>query len=137
VKEIAPLATTVWGGASTKLTNGSLGDRKNMVPVIAHAKGDLDLSGSTSGCGILIVDGNLTVTGNFDYAGVMLVTGSVTFKGGGGNKDLHGALFTPGNVKGEDVDISGTIQIRYSSQAIATVTQKVSTGVQLVSWAQR
>lgn len=137
IGQLGALATTTWGAGATSLDNAALGDRAKMKAVVAHAKGDLKLSGSTTGCGILVVDGNLTVTGNFDYAGLILVMGSVTFKGGGGNKDLHGALFTPGSVVGEDVDLSGTIQIRYSSQALTTVTSQVSSGVQLVSWAQR
>jgi hypothetical protein len=85
---------------------------------------------------VLVVDGNLEVTGNFDFAGLIFVTGSVTFRGGG-NKVVRGAIFTPGNVNGEDVEISGGIDIAYSSEAIATVEKQLSMGVELISWTQQ
>jgi hypothetical protein len=134
---ISPLATLNWTGSDVHLSNGIIGDLPHLKAQIAHAKGNLFLSGNTKGCGILVVDGNLEVTGNFDFVGVMYVNGSVTFKGGGGAKNIRGALFTPGNVNGEDVDISGSIQITYSSQAIDIVNTQLSAGVQLISWTQK
>jgi hypothetical protein len=134
---IAPLATLTWSGSDEHLSNASIGDLSALTTQIAHAKGNLHLSGNTRGCGILIVDGNLEVTGNFDFVGVVFVAGSVTFKGGGGAKNIRGAVFTPGNVTGEDIDISGSIRITYSSEAISIVNTQLSSGVQLVSWTQR
>jgi hypothetical protein len=134
---IAPLATLTWSGADEHLSNAVIGDLKNQKAQIAHAKGNLFLSGGTKGCGILVVDGNLEVTGNFDFAGVVFVSGSVTFKGGGGAKNIRGALFTPGNVQGDDVNVSGSIQIGYSSQALDIVNTQLSAGVQLISWTQK
>lgn len=133
---LATLATTVWDGPVDNVS-GSIGDRANLVPVVAHAKGNLNLSGTTTGCGIIVVDGDLDIMGTFDYAGLIFVRGAVTIRGGGGTKDLHGGLATLGAVRGEDVEISGTIQLQYSSQAIAAVTQQISGGVTLVSWTQR
>jgi hypothetical protein len=135
-KALGSLATQTWSDADAKQSNAVIGDRSKLVAQIAHAKGNLHLSGSSKGCGVLVVDGDLDVTGNFDFAGLIFVTGSVTFRGGG-NKVVRGALFTPGNVNGEDVEISGGIDIGYSSEAIATVEKQLSMGVELISWTQR
>jgi len=134
---LAPLATLNWTGSDVHLSNGVIGDLPKQKAQIAHAKGNLFLSGNTKGCGVLVVDGNLEVTGNFDFVGVVYVSGSVTFKGGGGAKNIRGALFSPGNVKGEDVDIGGSVQITYSSQALDIVNSQLSYGVELVSWTQK
>jgi hypothetical protein len=135
-KALGSLATQTWSDADAKESNAKIGDRSKLVAQIAHAKGNLHLSGSSKGCGVLVVDGNLEVTGNFDFAGLIFVTGSVTFRGGG-NKVVRGAIFTPGNVKGEDIEISGGIDIAYSSEAVATVEKQLSVGVELISWTQR
>ncbi len=135
-KTLGSIATMTWNDADAKQSNAQIGDRTKLIAQIAHAKGNLHLSGSSSGCGILVVDGDLEVTGNFDFAGMIFVTGSVTFRGGG-NKVMRGAIFTPGNVNGEDVEISGNIDIGYSSEAITKVEQQLSMGVELVSWTQQ
>lgn len=136
MKLLGPLATQTFN-AGDHISNGVIGDLKNLKPVIAHAKGDLDFSGSTKGCGVLVVDGNLTITGNFDFVGVVYVSGAVVFKGGGGVKNLRGCLFTPGNVQGDDVNISGSITIGYSSQALDLINKQLSAGVELISWTQK
>jgi hypothetical protein len=135
-KTLGSIATLTWSDANAKVPNAVIGDRKNLVAQIAHAKGNLFLSGSSTGCGVLVVDGDLDVNGNFDFAGLIFVTGSVTFRGGG-NKQVRGAIFTPGNVNGQDVTISGNIDIAYSSEAIKIVEQQLSMGVELISWTQQ
>jgi hypothetical protein len=137
IHHLASLATLTWTDMHEKISNVEIGDYKNLVPVIAHAKGDLTLSGSAKGCGILVVDGDLVLSGNFDFVGVILVAGSVTFNGGGGKKNLHGALMTPGTIAGTDGSLGGSIQLQYSSQAVDILTSKLSDGVELVSWTQR
>lgn len=134
---LGSLATLIWTGMDEKISNAAIGDYKNLVPVIAHAKGNLTLSGSAKGCGILVVDGDLVMSGNFDFIGVILVAGSVTFNGGGGKKNLHGALMTPGTIAGTDGSLGGSVQLQYSSQAVDILTSKLSDGVELVSWSQR
>lgn len=132
----ASAATIVFNGPSDDYS-GTLGDRATMTAKITHAKGNFKLHGNTSGCGILIVDGDLEVVGTFDYAGLIFVKGAVVFKGGGGNKDLHGALMTLGAVAGEDFEINGSVQLRYSSEALTSVTTQLSNTFTLVSWRQR
>jgi Flp pilus assembly protein TadG len=135
-KALGSLATLTWSDADAKEPSAKIGDREKLIAQIAHAKGNLELSGSSKGCGVLVVDGNLEVTGNLDFVGLIFVTGSVTFRGGG-DKVIRGALFTPGNVNGEDIEVSGSIDIGYSSEAIATVEKQLSVGVELISWTQR
>ena len=137
IKHLGSLATVTWTGADVKMSNAKIGDLKNLVPVIAHAKGDLTLSGGSTGCGVLVVDGDLLLSGNFDFVGVILVAGSVTFNGGGGKKNLHGALLTPGTVAGTDGSLAGSIDLSYSSQAVDLLTSQLSDGVELISWSQR
>src|SRR5688572_9297790 len=136
IEMLQDLATVVWDSGVTSY-NGDIGDRSALVPVIAHAKGDLKLNGDTKGCGILIVDGDLTINGSFDFVGFIFTAGGVTFNGGGGAKNLHGALFTLGAVDGTDVTINGGVQLRYSSEALTIVTTQLAGSVSLVSWTQR
>jgi hypothetical protein len=136
IHSIAQLASVVWTDATTSY-GGDIGDRADLVPVIAHAKGNLKLNGDTKGCGILVVDGDLTVNGSFDFVGFIYAGGAVTFNGGGGAKDLHGALYTLGAVSGTDVTLNGTVQLQYSSQALQVVTTQLAASVSLVSWTQR
>ncbi|MSP15084.1 MAG: hypothetical protein EXR73_00485 [Myxococcales bacterium] len=133
MSSLKPMATIVFNGPDDTY-NGQLGDFVNHVPVITHAKGNLQLNGGTSGCGILIVDGDLTMNGNFDYAGLIYSTGAIRFNGGGGGKNLRGALFTLGAVTGEDITINGSVDIRYSSEAITLINTQLSSGMVVVSW---
>lgn len=134
--QYASLATQVWSGADEKY-GGDIGDLEHMHPVIAHAKGHLSLYGNTKGCGILIVNGDLTVNGSFDFVGLIYAGGAVTFNGGGGGKNLRGALFTLGAVTGPDLLLNGSVQIRYSSEALTTVSSRLTGALALVSWIQR
>jgi len=111
-KALGSLATLTWSDADAKEPSAKIGDREKLIAQIAHAKG------------------------NLDFVGLIFVTGSVTFRGGG-DKVIRGALFTPGNVNGEDIEVSGSIDIGYSSEAIATVEKQLSVGVELISWTQR
>jgi hypothetical protein len=137
IHHLGSLATLVWTGMDEKVSNAQIGDYQKLVPVIAHAKGNLTLSGSAKGCGVLVVDGDLVLSGNFDFVGVILVAGSVTFNGGGGKKNLHGALLTPGTIAGTDGSLGGSVQLQYSSQAVDILQSQLSDGVELVSWTQR
>jgi hypothetical protein len=51
---------------------------------VIHAAGDLTVGASTSGQGILLVDGDLEIRDGFEFYGVILVGGTVTAGPGGG-----------------------------------------------------
>ena len=132
----ASMATVRWNDAQASFS-GSLGDSATMSDmVIAHATGDLDLHGTTSGAGILVVDGDLTIRGDFDYAGVILTRGSITFRGGGGGKNVHGALLCLGSVETSEIEISGSVEVHYSSTALETVSTQIA-GYSVMAWTDR
>jgi len=80
------------------------------------------LTGGTSGCGLLLVEGDLHVHGGFQWYGVIIVTGSVTFTGGGG-KNVTGSILAGGNVSADL--IGGDANIIYCSQAIEDQTKNL------------
>lgn len=57
---------------------------------IIHSTGDLHISGSGSGQGILIVDGDFSITGNFEFTGLVFIYGG--FKAAGTGNKLNGSV---------------------------------------------
>ncbi|MDP3097416.1 MAG: pilus assembly PilX N-terminal domain-containing protein [Syntrophales bacterium] len=97
----------------------------NIVYFNMHDTSSIKLSGGSSGCGILLVDGDLEVSGGFSWNGLIMVTGSVTFTGGAADKKN----ITGGVVAGNEVDasldldvIGGSISLVYCSTAINNLT---------------
>ena len=131
-----PHATVRYDGPLDTLGDVKLGDRTELQPQVTHAKGDLKLTGTTTGCGILLVEGNLEVTGALDFAGLVVVGGNTTFKPGSNKQVIWGALATIATVTGEDIQIGGDATIQYSSSVLSTVGDSLS-GLRLKSWTQR
>jgi hypothetical protein len=131
-----PHATVRFDGPSDSLGKVDLGDRTALLPQVTYAKGDLKLTGTTTGCGILLVEGNLEVTGALDFAGLVVVGGNTTFKPGANHQVVWGALATVATVAGEDIQIGGDATIQYSSSVLGTVGDRLS-GLRLRSWTQR
>ncbi|SEM06416.1 PilX N-terminal [Syntrophus gentianae] len=89
----------------------------------------IKLTGGSSGCGVLVVDGDLELHGNFTWYGVILVSGSITYSGGG-NKNVTGAVIAGGSV---DADlVGGNANIVYCSSAISD--QTVNQPLRRLSW---
>lgn len=98
----------------------------NIVYFNMHDTSSIRLSGGSSGCGILLVDGDLEVSGGFSWNGLIMVTGSVTFTGGAADKKN----ITGGVIAGNEVDASldldvvgGSISLVYCSAAINNLTE--------------
>jgi hypothetical protein len=75
---------------------GSCGTNCGTTPQITYVNGNLDISGQTTGSGILVVTGNLTYDGNSSWNGIILVVGDglTTYEqNGGGNGQFNGAVF--------------------------------------------
>ncbi|MFH1429758.1 MAG: pilus assembly PilX N-terminal domain-containing protein, partial [Candidatus Margulisiibacteriota bacterium] len=90
---------------------------------------DIKLSGGTSGCGILLVEGDLDMSGGFSWYGIIIVTGSIRYTGGG-DKNITGAVISGGSV---DADIvGGNSNIVYCSSAIDAQTENRS--LRILSW---
>ena len=80
---------------------------------LIYGAGDLKLTGSGAGQGILLVEGNLDVSGGFEFFGPVIVRGQVKSTGGGFH--FHGAL-TAGSTDVSDQNIlSGSTRIAYSA----------------------
>ncbi|MGD0624871.1 MAG: PilX N-terminal domain-containing pilus assembly protein [Thermodesulfobacteriota bacterium] len=77
------------------------------------------LTGQSSGCGILLVEGDLEIHGGFQWYGVILVTGSIIFTGGGG-KNVTGAALAGANASADLV--GGDANIVYCSKAVNNQT---------------
>ena len=81
----------------------------------------IKLSGGSSGCGILLVDGDLDINGGFNWNGMVIVNGSITYTGGG-DKNVTGAVLAGGSL---DADlVGGNANIVYCSSAINNLTAK-------------
>ena len=100
-------------------------------PKIVYVKGDgtgqynaLDVSGNSSGTGILIVENaNLDITGTFNWNGPVIVTGNnvkIRYHGGGNQSIFGTVIVNELNNDGSanlEADISGNASIFYSTQA--------------------
>ena len=62
-------------------------------PKITLVNGDLDLSGSLGGGGLLVVRGSLSCSGTFSYEGLVLVIGTGNLDLGNSNHDIIGGVF--------------------------------------------
>ncbi len=122
----------------THTYTGSLGNPDAGIYEVTYATGNLDISGGCTGAGLLLVEGNLEITGAFEYLGIVIVTGQVIFRGGGGVKRVIGTVLVGGDIiEGihgeEDLEISGTIDILYSSEVQQNVADAVA-AFTIMSW---
>jgi hypothetical protein len=89
-QKITGLATEVVTGPATSLPRYGTASK----PVIAVVQGDLNISGSVTGFGVLLVTGNLSFSGNFGWRGIVLVIGQGTINvNGSGTNEFDGAMF--------------------------------------------
>jgi Tfp pilus assembly protein PilX len=97
-------------------------------PQIVYANGDLTLSGSSTGYGILVVTGTLTMKGNVNWNGIILVVGTGNLQTDGTNQ-FNGAVVVANTSSGSigaptfSVNGGGNGNVSYSSACIAQATQ--------------
>ena len=109
----------------------------NYFPIVYHY-GDLSISGSGEGQGILLVEGNLTVQGRIDFYGPVIVTGGVDVRGTGSDDvKFYGGILAQ-NVTLDDSRLTGNATVNYSSCAIKRALQgsAVPTALDERSWVQ-
>ncbi len=88
----------------------------NYFPIIYHY-GDLSVSGSGAGQGILLVEGNLNVQGRVSFFGPVIATGAVNVRGTGTDDvKFYGGLVAS-DVQLDDSKLSGNATVLYSSCA--------------------
>jgi hypothetical protein len=109
----------------------------NYFPIIYHY-GNLSLSGSGAGQGILLVEGNLSAQGRIDFYGPVIVTGEVNVRGTGSDDvKFYGGILAQ-NVALDDNRLTGNATVNYSSCAISRALNGSATLIPLAerSWAQ-
>lgn len=109
----------------------------NYFPIIYHY-GDLTVSGSGSGQGVLLVEGNLQVQGRIDFYGPVIVTGAVNIRGTGSDDvKFYGGVLAQ-DVTLDDSRLTGNATVNYSSCAIRRALQgsSVPTALNERSWVQ-
>ena len=83
---------------------------------------ELRLTGWTTGCGTLLIDGDLKVYGGLTWNGLILVKGSVELMGWG-EKNITGVIISGA---GSSLNATrGSISILYCGQAISRLTQNL------------
>ena len=109
----------------------------NYFPIVYHY-GDLSISGSGEGQGILLVEGDLNVQGRIDFYGPVIVTGGVNVRGTGSDDvKFYGAIMAQ-NVTLDDSRLTGNATVNYSSCAIRRALQgsAIPTPLSERSWVQ-
>lgn len=116
------------------------------TPQITYVQGNCSIGGSSSGAGVLIVDGTLTVRGNFTFNGVIVMTGNTGSPfdfSSRGNTNIHGAMIILNPAGALDAvetfttfDLRGNINVYYSSQGLNAARAAVSGGgtPRIISW---
>ncbi|HEV8177797.1 MAG TPA: hypothetical protein VGP44_08935 [Gemmatimonadales bacterium] len=85
-------------------------------PIIYHY-GDLSISGSGAGQGILLVEGKLNIQGQVSFFGPVIATGAVNVQGTGTDEvKFYGGLIAS-DVQLDDSKLSGNATVLYSSCA--------------------
>lgn len=106
-------------------------------PIVYHY-GDLSISGTGAGQGILLVEGNLQVQGRIDFYGPVIATGGVSIRGTGSDDvKFYGGVMAQ-DVTLDDTKLTGNAMINYSSCAIKRAVQGSATPTALGerSWVQ-
>ncbi|MGE5111427.1 MAG: hypothetical protein ACM3JB_11255 [Acidobacteriaceae bacterium] len=104
-------STTPWTGAGCPSTQ------------ITYVPGNLKLTSSAKGNGILIVDGDLDINGGLQFYGLILVKGVVKFTGGGNDTtNIYGAVMA-GQESYVDNTLGGSAVIQYNQCAFKNLQQ--------------
>ena len=93
------------------------------APQLSVARGDLEIAGTCTGAGVLVVDGSLRVTGSLTFAGLMIVMGGVVFDTGSAVA-ISGAVWRGG--PDDRLQLRGRGALLYSSQALSAADRSVA-----------
>ena len=113
------------GGTLSNITWGDLDHYE-----IARVDGDMHVSGTMVGGGMLLVQGDFTCTGQFTWYGLVVVLGDISFSGGGAGVHIFGSVMVQGGVTSQVV--GGNADIFYSSDALNRLSNL--SRYQTVSW---
>ncbi|MGE0406728.1 MAG: hypothetical protein AB7O65_10530, partial [Candidatus Korobacteraceae bacterium] len=111
---IKSMATASYTGNQSGIPIGS-----PSVPQVTFVDGNLTLSGTQNGAGILFVTGTLSTSGNFSFKGIILVVGDgVWNSNGGGGGRVDGGVFIA-NIYSSTTHNSGTLLSTPSGGAVS------------------
>lgn len=89
---------------------------------ITYVPGDLKLTSSAKGNGVLVVEGNLEINGGMEFYGLIIVKGVVKFTGGGSDKtNIYGSVLA-GQSALDQVVVGGSASIKYNRCALENTT---------------
>ncbi|MGH9579734.1 MAG: PilX N-terminal domain-containing pilus assembly protein [Terriglobales bacterium] len=93
-----------------------------MSSQVTYVPGDLKLTSSAKGAGILVVDGDLNINGGLEFYGLILVRGVVAFTGGGADPtNILGAVLA-GQQSLDNTVLGGSAVINYDLCALQNNT---------------
>ena len=101
-------------------------------PAVIYANQSLAISGPTSsGYGILLVNGNLSITDGFLYEGLIVASGTLTITASSaGHIRIHGSLTSFGSLSiNSSASPSTSVRIHYDSCAIANAFKSLPLGI--------
>jgi len=117
--DLPDLVSIVQNVADLVLTSGNysgltFGDMATNDPRITYRAGNVRLTGTSHGGGVLVVTGNLEVLGNFSFDGLIVVMGNLIQASGSAR--VRGAVLQgPG---ASSVEMRGNFDLQYSSTAL-------------------
>ncbi|UCF78887.1 MAG: hypothetical protein JSW03_01005 [Candidatus Eiseniibacteriota bacterium] len=133
VQTYGSMADIIYNGDQSNPTTsnwGTIDDYK-----IIHVRGgDLHLSGTNSGGGVLLVDGDLMISGQFSWYGLIVCLGDVDFTGGGAGIHVYGCVMTQGNMATSG-SVTGNADLFYSSATISKLSDL--SGYTVALWTER
>lgn len=119
------------GGTNLSGNNLNLGtiDR----PQVTFVDGDLSVSGTGQGYGVLVVTGKFDYSGAFNFVGLMVIVGKGELTVGGANKGVIGGLLIAKLVQSGSsyslgtpvIDIGGNSNFYYSGKALEFATSRL------------
>ena len=98
---------------------------------IVHVNGNLTLSGSGSGAGVLLVNGDLEMSGHARWYGQIICLGDAKIHGDGAGPTILGSLLIQGSLNGRS-EVGERTRIVYSSAMIRRL--EALTGYEVSSW---
>lgn len=127
--------------SDTSLSSVTLGTTG--TPTITHVQGDLSITGTTTGAGVLIIDSALDISGDLTYEGIVMIGICETCPGrllGTGNAKIYGAMVlanpTAANGGTSFADFDGNAFIYYSCSALQNLADKLGNTFATVSWSE-
>jgi hypothetical protein len=97
---------------------------------IVYRQGNVRFTGNGGGAGLLVVTGDLTISGTFRWYGLIVVLGKLDC--GSGTAQLYGGVIL--GPSSNEIDLRGTIDVRYSAPAIALAQNLTGRYVAFNGW---